>query len=136
MMAAWMPYHRDIIIEQETIDRVCEGHPMIELTKEVKQKVIDLVREDLTEKFGPEDPITFDPIVIDLRYDPDDEPYLHIYVVYDGDQELLEPLWTADLIGRMWPKLIDMGIPSLPGKSFVEKSEWEEVLAEQFRESD
>ena len=109
---------------------------MIELTNEVKQKVIDLVREDLTEKFGPEDPITFDPIVIDLRYDPDDEPYLHIYVVYDGDQELLEPLWTADLIGRMWPKLIDMGIPSLPGKSFVEKSEWEEVLAEQFRESD
>ena len=109
---------------------------MIELTKEVKQQVIDLVRADLAEKFGPDDPIVFDPIVIDLRYDPDDEPYLHIYVVYDGDQELLEPLWTADLIGRMWPKLIGMGIPELPGKSFVEKSEWEEVLAERFRGSD
>ena len=109
---------------------------MIELTKEVKQQVIDMVRDDLAEKFGPDDPIVFDPIVIDLRYDPDDEPYLHIYVVYDGDQELLEPLWTADLIGRMWPKLIDMGIPELPGKSFVEKSEWEEVLAEKFRGSE
>ena len=109
---------------------------MIELTNEVKQKVIDLVREDLAEKFGPDDPITFDPIVIDLRYDPDDEPYIYIYVVYGGDDELMEPLWTAGLPGRLWPKLIDMGIPELPGKSFVEKSEWEEVLAEKFRESD
>jgi hypothetical protein len=112
------------------------GTPMIELTKEVKQRVIDLVRADLAEKFGPEDPIVFDPIVIDPRLDPDGEEYLHIYVVYDGDQELLEPLWTADLIGRMWPKLIAMGIPELPGKSFVEKSEWDEVLAERFRESE
>ena len=108
---------------------------MIELTKEVKQQVIDLVRADLSEKFGPDDPIVFDPIIIDLRFDPDDEPYLHIYVVYDGDDDLMEPLWTADLPGRLWSKLTAMGIPELPGKSFVEKSEWEEVLAERFRGS-
>lgn len=108
---------------------------MIELTKEVKQQVIDLVRADLSKKFGPDDPIVFDPIVIDLRYDPDDEPYLHIYVVYDGDRKLLPPLWTADLPGRLWPKLEAMGIPELPNKSFVEKSEWEEVLADRYRES-
>ena len=109
---------------------------MIELTKEVKQQVVNLVRADLDEKFGPKDPIVFDPIVIDLRFDSDDEPYLHIYVVYDGEDDLMEPLWTADLPGRLWAKLEAIGIPELPSKSFVEKSEWEEVLAELFRESD
>ena len=108
---------------------------MIELTKEVKQQVIGLVREYLTDKFSDDDPISFDPIVIDLRYDPDDEPYLHIYVVYDGDQALLDPIWTASMIGYLWPRLTSIGIPQLPGKSFVEKSEWEEVLAGRFRES-
>ena len=109
---------------------------MIELTKEVKQQVIDLVRADLSEKFGPDDPIVFDPIVIDPRIDPDGEDYFHIYVVYDGDRELLTPLWTADLTWRLWPKLEAMGIFESPTKSFVEKSEWEEVLAEKFHESD
>lgn len=108
---------------------------MIELTKEVKQQVIGMVREYLNDKFGDDDPMVFDPIVIDLRYDPDDEPYLHIYVVYDGDQDLLEPLWTADLTGYLWPRLEAIGIPELPNKSFVEKSEWEEVLADRYRES-
>ena len=109
---------------------------MIELTKAVKQQVIDLVRADLAEKFGPDDPIVFAPIVIDPRIDPDGEDYFHIYVVYDGDRKLLEPLWTADLTWRLWPKLEAMGIFESPTKSFVEKSGWEEVLAERFHESD
>ncbi len=108
---------------------------MIELTKEVKQQVIGLVREYLTDKFTDNDPIAFDPIVIDPRLDPDDEPYLHIYVVYDGDQALLDPIWTADLTGYLWPRLEAIGIPELSTKSFVEKSEWEEVLADRYRES-
>ena len=108
---------------------------MIELTKEVKQRVIGMVREYLTARFSDDDPIVFDPIVIDVRYDLDDEPYLHIYVVYDGDQALLDPIWTADLTGYLWPRLEAIGIPELPTKSFVEKSEWDELLAERFRES-
>ena len=108
---------------------------MIELTKEVKQQVIGLVREYLTDKFTDNDPIVFDPIVIDPRYDPDDEPYLHIYVVYDGDRALLDPIWTASLTGYLWPRLEAMGIPELPGKSFVKKVEWDELLAERFLES-
>ena len=109
---------------------------MIELTKEVKQRVIDLVRADLAEKFGPKDPIQFDPIIIEPRFDPDGAEYFHIYVVYDGDDVLMEPLWTADLTWRLWPKLEAMGISQSPTKSFVEKSEWEEVLVERFRGSD
>ena len=108
---------------------------MIELTKEVKQQVIGMVREYLTDGFSEDDPIVFDPIVIDLRYDPDDEPYLHIYVVYDGARALLDPIWTADLTGYLWPRLEAIGIPELPGKSFVKKCEWEEFLAERFVES-
>ena len=108
---------------------------MIELTKEVKQQVIGLVREYLTDRFSEDDPIVFDPIVIDLRYDPDDEPYLHIYVVYDGARALLDPLWTARLSGSLRPRLEAIGIPELPTKSFVEKSEWDELLADRYRES-
>ena len=108
---------------------------MIELTNEVKQQVIGLVKDYLNAKFGEDDPIVFEPIVIDLRYDPDDEPYLHIYVVYDGARALLDPIWTADLTGYLWPRLEAMGIPELPTKSFVKKSEWDELLAERFRES-
>ena len=108
---------------------------MIELTKEVKQQVIGLVWDYLTDRFSDDDPIVFGPIVIDPRLDPDDEPYLHIYVVYDGDRALLDPLWTASLTGYLWPKLTAMGMRELPGKSFVEKSEWDELLAERFYES-
>ena len=43
---------------------------MIELTNEVKQQVIGLVRDYLTDRFSEDDPIVFEPIVIDLRYGP------------------------------------------------------------------
>ena len=106
---------------------------MIELTQEVKQQVIDIVRTDLAETYAGDGPIVFDPIVIDPRIDPDGEPYFHIYVVYDGDDDLMDVLWTADLIRRIRPQLEAMGIPETLSKSFVEKSEWEEIVSDRYR---
>ena len=50
------------------------------MTKRVRMReVIGLIGEYLTGQFIDDAPIVIDPIVINLRYDPDDEPYLHIY---------------------------------------------------------
>ena len=91
----------------------------------VTDEVANIVRQTLEEKFG--DSLVFDPIEVIPKIDLDGDEYLHIYMVYDGDYELLDTAWTLGLYGLLWPKLIELGVESVPSLSFVEKSDWEEV---------
>ena len=91
----------------------------------VTDEVANIVRQILEEKFG--DSLVFDPIEVIPKVDHDGDEYLHIYMVYDGDVELLDSAWTLGFYGLIRPKLIELGVESLPSKSFVEKSDWEEV---------
>ena len=91
----------------------------------VTDEVANIVRQTLDEKFG--DSLVFDPIEVIPKVDHDGDEYLHIYMVYDGDRKLLDPAWTLGFYGLIQPKLIELGIETLPSKSFVEKPEWEEV---------
>ncbi len=59
------------------------------IAKEVTDKVADIVRELLTERF--KDEFVFDPIIVEPKFDHDDEEYLNIYIVFDGDQDRLDP---------------------------------------------
>ena len=96
------------------------------MTTQTKTDAIaNIVSEMLVQRFGDE--FAFDPIIVEPEIDRDGEEYLHITIVFDGDQKHLDPEWTAGLLGRIFPKLIELGIDEFPSKSFVEKSEWEEI---------
>ena len=96
------------------------------LDQALRDKVADIVRETLAERFAGE--FVFDPIkvipAVDEFGDGDGEPYLRIMIVFDGDQKALDPRWTSGLIRRIRPKLIEAGVEQFPSPSFVGKSEW------------
>ena len=85
-------------------------------------RVAGLVRQLLVERFG--DTFDFDPIIVERELDDDGDEYVHVYIVFDGDQDELDSSWTLGLSGQLWPHLVEMGFDSPPSKSFIEKSEW------------
>ena len=98
----------------------------IRTSEATSRKVAGIVREKLDGWFGG-DGLVFDPIVVIPRFDFNDEEYLHIYVIYDGEGEILDSDHTLSL-----PVLLrnEMTEDELPERcvlcfSYVEKSEWD-----------
>ena len=87
-----------------------------------RDRVADIVKQLLVGRFG--DAFAFDPILVEREFDQDGDEYVHVYIVFDGDQAELDPSWTVGLSGQLWPHLVEMGFDSPPSKSFIEKSEW------------
>ena len=89
-------------------------------------EVRNIVKTDLDEHFHNK-PV-FGPIIVYPELDEfDDEDgldYIRILIVFDGDQDDLDPEWTSGLIHRIRPKLYDLGVKEFPIPSFVEKNEW------------
>ena len=105
----------------------------VRTTPETIKKVEKIVRTALEERFGDE--FVFDPIIVEPWFGIDDEEYLHIYIVYDGDQKKLDPTWTIGLYDIILDQTTEDEVFTSPSKSFVEKSEWEELFADKYRES-
>ena len=101
----------------------------------VREKVAKRVEELLEERFGDEEGLAFDRVKVIPKVDHYGDEYLHIYVIFDGDQKLLDPEWTVSLYTLITPCLLELGIMSPPSKSFVEKSDWEEVYADRYGKS-
>ncbi len=100
----------------------------------VRDKVADLVRQDLEERVG--DKLAFDPILVFNRVDHDDDDYLDIIIVYEGDSKHLDFDTTIGLVRRITPQLLELGVPWPPGKSFIDKSEWEEEYIPRYHDPD
>ena len=96
------------------------------ITEESAEKAADIVREVLEERFGGGE-MVFHQVFAKQRFDHDDDEYLHIYIVYEGDWKLLDPDWTRTLVGRITPQLTELGIPYPASKSFIPKYEWDEM---------
>lgn len=100
---------------------------MIEKTiaPEKLDELRNIVQEELTKRFGPEG-LTFDPIVLepDVGYQGDD--LLLIKIIFDGDQDKLDPDWTNRMFLFLDPAMENLGITAFPITSFIEKSEWED----------
>ena len=96
-----------------------------DFTEETEQEVASIVQRALGERFQSN--FTFDPIYVEPRLDYDGDRFLHLYIVFDGDNNLLDPDWTSTLLLRIQPQLAALGVTYPFIKSFVEKSEWEEV---------
>ena len=93
--------------------------------KSVTDEVAKIVRETLDEHFG--DTIGFDPILVIPKIDHYGDEYLYIYVVYDCEYEKLDPKWTLSFTRLIGPKLTEIGVDTLPSKSFIQKAEWDEM---------
>ena len=89
------------------------------------KKIADIARNLLNERFG--DDFVFYPIWVERKVDHDDEDYLELNIVFDGDQDKLDPDWTVSLGRRMRPALRAIGVEDIPDHAFHEKSEWQEA---------
>ena len=93
------------------------------ITQDVNDAIVKMVYEDLAGGFEGE--LEFGPINIVEEIDEYGDPYLHILIVFDGDQSKLDSKWTVGLIPRLLPQLVDLGIKIIPSRSFFSKEDWE-----------
>ena len=103
-------------------------HLKIKTAEETSRKVAGIVKEYLNAWFGAEG-LVFDPIVVIPRFF-DDEEYLHIYVVYDGDGERLDSDCTITLPRLIRDRMTDEEVSGPLPVSYVEKSEWEAMTTD------
>ncbi len=92
------------------------------LTQEQLNQVSEIVGEALKGHF--ESRLDFDPIVVKQDVDGYGDPYLRVLVVFEGEQDDLDPAWTGGLIGRLKDRLIELGVPPYPSISYIKRSEW------------
>ena len=123
--------------EETTIDPTPSGFLMttdhVSLDQELVQIVESLIADELERRFG--DRFVFDPIRVTEKYDLDDNPYLRVEIVFHGgtEHERLKELAKGALglitaVGnRVAEKLGTEDLVLLP--SYIEKSEWDEVVA-------
>ena len=101
--------------------RVLPASSQIERTA-VVEKARAIIKTALAELY-PDD-LVFDPIEIEIPTDQDDDEYLTIHIVFEGEAEKITPDLSGDLIRRIRPELGELEFPGVPCWSFVEKSEW------------
>ncbi|MCE2467317.1 MAG: hypothetical protein J4G06_04770 [Caldilineaceae bacterium] len=82
----------------------------------------DEIQEKLEERFR--DACVFDPILVREEVDEYGDPYLHTYIVYEGDRRQWDPSWMAGLTERILPVSIELGFQSIPMQSYISKSDW------------
>ena len=88
-------------------------------------KVRDIVARALAKRFSPEE-FVFGPIVVKPEIDQDGDEILWIQIVFDGDQDNLDPSWTGRMVEFIYPEMKELDITAYPITSFIEKSEWED----------
>ena len=87
----------------------------------VKEQVAAIYRKHLDDKFG--DQIAFDEIRVVPRLDHWGDEYLQIYMVFDGDGDLLDPHWMNGFYWELRPELLALGVISIPTDSYIDKAE-------------
>ena len=92
------------------------------MADEIQEKLGGFVKEKLEERFR--DAFVFDPILVREEVDEYGDPYLHTYIVYEGDRRQWDPSWMAGLTERILPVSIELGFPSIPMQSYISKSDW------------
>ena len=101
------------------------------ITRTVTDTMAKLVGDALRERFK-DDGLVFDPIIAERAVDHYGDEYVDIFVIFDGDQKKLDARWINGLWMMLDPEMEELGITSVPGISFVEKSEWAEVFHGQY----
>ena len=90
--------------------------------KEEKVKMEEMLRKALHERF--QDDFVFDPIAVVQKIDHYGDPYLHAAIVFDGNQDLLDPHFTGTFGRILEPKFMELGIQNPLVTSFIDKPSW------------
>ena len=88
----------------------------------------DFVRKDLEGRF--KDEFVFDPIIANPELDWWGDEFIHIYIIFEGDQKKLDSKWTLGIERRLLDHLSEHDWPPSPGHSFISKSEWKSIYKE------
>ncbi len=97
----------------------------VRITEDMLAKVERIAQKALDERFA-DDGLEFGPIIAIPRIDHHGEEYVHIYIVFDGDQKRLDARWTGGLSRLILDHFDEDEMSRVPDKSFIGKDEWEE----------
>ena len=97
-------------------------------TQATQDKVQGIVKRLLAENITSG--MVFDPILVQPEIDHDDEEYLHIYIVYDGEWKEPERTWKVGLQHLVLQEMPIDEMPTIPNVTFCEKNEWYEEIPE------
>ena len=101
----------------------------VRLSEEAEQKIAEIVRQDLSSRFG--DRIIFDAIRITPEEDEFGDPYHRIVVIYTGDGELLDPSWLNGFRRRNQDRLAEWGV-DITSESYVDQTldgPWSDMIS-------
>ncbi len=99
-----------------------------------RDAVTNIVRDILVSKFG--ETLVFDQVVVKDAVDiVDGMEYLRVRIVFEGDRKLMTPKWRIGMRRRTRREMAELNIYEFPVISFVEKSDWEALLAGEYYES-
>ena len=99
------------------------------ITEAEMAELSGFITDTLGEVFGGRG-LVFDEPIMKIRIDGYDEEYLHITIVYDGDERKYDTDGSLKVKDRVWDKFYDMGFEGVPSISVQLKSEREELLKE------
>ncbi len=88
----------------------------------LQAKLGGFIEEKLKERF--KDDFVFDTILVREEIDEYGDPYLHTYIVYDGDEDKWDTSWMLSFTRLVWPLSIELGFDSVPIQSYIAKSDW------------
>ncbi len=94
----------------------------ITLTPEIREEITKFILEYLHEGF--QDKFVFDPVVIAREVDQYGDDYLRIWIVFDGNQDNLDPERTLALRVHLADTLDGMGIWPSFSTSYMGVDEW------------
>ena len=92
------------------------------MDRNVEAQMEGFIKEKLRERF--KDDFVFDPILVREEIDEYGDPYLHTYIVYEGDEDKWDYSWMLSLTRFTWPVSIELGFDNVPMQSYIEKSDW------------
>ncbi len=96
-----------------------------EISEQDLDRVRNIVARMLAERFRPEE-FVFDPIIVKPDLDQDGDDILLVQIIFDGDQDRLDPRRTRGMVGRIYPEMKAIPVTAYPIISFIEKSEWDD----------
>lgn len=99
------------------------------ITKDELEELSGFITDTLGEMFGGRG-LAFEAPIMKIRTAQYDEEYLHIIIVFDGDEKKFDLDGDLKMRDRVMDKLYDMGFEGVPSFSIQLKSEREELMKE------
>ena len=94
-----------------------------QLDKALEMQIADIVQKTLDDHY--QGALTFDPIRVQETDDMvTGEWYLQVFIVVDGDYELVRDLWGWKLTSRIEPDLAAIGVTQYVLPRYIPKEDW------------